>query len=201
MSIRKITVSGRTSVAALSILVLLVLAGGFLIARKSSAQVNPGGAAQAFAPILTNPPDPDRKAGNDSILIGLLLPAVQKGTGFGVEVVMGDGSVRVLQLPADPKRQTAFFDVFFTLDVTTGGYVMHLQRHGAREGGITAPAPDTSVVVRILPAVQSNGRLLRPLSAGLTVTGNRNTVLADGSVLPIPFTYGLQLAPESNRGG
>ena len=201
MSLRKIKVSGRTSILALSALAVLVLAAGLVLSRKATAQNRGPLHVMTFAPVLTQPPDPARKAGGDNIQIGLLLPAVRgEFIWFRVEAVMGDGSVRLLTLPPDSGRAISFVDVFFTVDATTGGYVLHLSPHGSRDGEVTAPAPDTSVALRILPAVQNNGAEVQPLSGGLTVSGNRDAVLGDGSVVSIPFTYGLDEGPEERQG-
>ena len=192
MSLRKISVSGRTSILALSALAVLVLAGGLIVAGKAHAQGNPGRGAPSFAPVLCD--------GSDHILVGLQLPAARREfIWFRVEATMGDGSVLVLSAPPEPIRKSSFFDVFFTVDAVNGGYVLHMAPHGSRDGEVTAPAPDTSVALRILPAVQRNGDLVQPLSAGLTVSGQRNAVLGDGSVVPIPFTYGLE-GPEERQG-
>ncbi|MFI5385359.1 MAG: hypothetical protein ACHQ50_04475 [Fimbriimonadales bacterium] len=199
MSLRKISVSGRASILAVAALAVLVLAGGLVLARKASAQGGPGRLAMAFAPVFVDPPNPDR-GGGDNILIGLLLPAVRQGsTPFKVEVMMGDGSVTVLSTPGGPARTTSFFDVFFQFDrANGGGLFLHLRNRKTGEEA-TAPANDPSVAIRILPAVQ-DGEGIQPLAGGLTVSGNRNAVLGDGSVIPIPFQYGL-LLPAVRQGG
>ena len=194
MSLRKISVSGRASIVAMSALALLVLAGGLVLARKAKAQEGGGGrSAMAFAPVLVDPPSPIK--GGDNILIGLLLPAVQHATTpFRVEATMGDGSVTVLSDPPQPIRTSSFFDVFFQFDRVNGGLVLHLRNHNTGEE-VTAPAPDTSIAIRILPAVQ-RGDLLQPLAGGLTISGFRNATMGDGSVVPMPFQYGLTEPPS-----
>ncbi|MFI5385933.1 MAG: hypothetical protein ACHQ50_07410 [Fimbriimonadales bacterium] len=200
MSVGKISISGRASILAVAALAVLVLAGGLVLARNASAQGG-GRRAMVFAPVLLNPPDLVR-GGGDSILIGLLLPAVRQGsTSFRVQVTMGDGSVAVLGLPLVPGRDAdGEIEVFLATDNSAQGFILHVMNRKTQEEA-TAHTMDTVVAVSILPAVQ-DGDAVQPLAGNLTISGMRDAVMGDGSVrLSIPITYVVQPPPDSARRG
>lgn len=169
--------------------------GGCLLIFNRPAQAQASGndlPGLTFSPVQLKPSGPAANAGEDNqgiiaILIGLLLPAVQNNNAvpFKVQVIC-DGSVVVLNVPPTNQRSFAFFDVFLTRSPRSQNeFVVHLRNRKTQQE-VTAYVPNGDMVVRVLPAVQNN-RLVMPLSLSQTSTGKLNTVMGDGSVLPVPF--------------
>jgi hypothetical protein len=183
-------ISGRTSLAALVILALLVLSGSLVLGRRAQAQGGFQSHVITFAPVLMRHRGSDA-AGVHGMEMSAWLPAVQRGDRpFACRVDMGDGSVDVLNAPPDPDRSMVFFDIYLTPEAR-GGNVVHIRNRKTGEEA-TAFTMSNEIDPCWLPAVQSNGNVLDANSVGLTVLGSQNTRLADGSVLPIPFQYAAQ---------
>lgn len=156
-----------------------------MLNRKAHAQSAPP--QIFFSPSWVDPPEPDAP-GIHRLTVQMFLPAVQRtDRPFQVHAHMGDGSVVELQPPPDPERSMATFDIFLTR-VRTGGFTVHLRN---RKTGEEATAFTTSHEIDPcwMPALNSDGFPIFPISTGETVSGRLNTRMADGSVLPIPFQY------------
>lgn len=121
--------------------------------------------------------------GNETVLFGLLLPAVQNvtkparlelfdSTGrmlTDIEVAFGDGSVR---------------NTFYHLEFGDGS-VHFLDAAGNTI--VSAPSRDGIVTAVLLPAVQAGGQTVDPLAASMQIVGADGTrgqiaAFADGSV-------------------
>src|ERR1700722_11165174 len=182
---------GRTSIVAISAIALLVVGGILAFARKAEAQRLTSRSIVTFPPSLMTPRD-SRDGGTNNLLIGLLLPAVQRGaTPLTIEAFTGDGSVRVpVPPPAAVGGGTAFFDVFVSSSTDANGrMLLHVvnQRTGLDP---TPPRARPARGRRLLPAVQ-DVLLLPAVSVAETISGFNNASFADGSVEPIPFQYAL----------
>jgi hypothetical protein len=202
-AIRKTTTRTLLGVAAFGALVCI-----FAFPRPADAQTKTPLRVTSFAPVFTQPPDPGVTPPDpdvtppdpdapwvNKITLGLLLPAIQPSwTPFRIEAVAGDGVSAVLVTPPEPDRSMAFFDVFLESLARTGGFLLHLQNRKTGEEQ-TAETTSQGIVVRVLPAVQPNGTLVQPLSAGETVRGFAPAMLPDGTLFKLPFEYAPQTPP------
>jgi hypothetical protein len=168
--------------------------------RAADAQTKTALRVTTFSPVLgdppgeADPPTPDAPWVN-KITLGLLLPAVQPGwTPFRVEAIAGDGVSAVLSDPPG-SRSMAFFDVFLESLVRTGGFMLHIRNRQTGEEQ-TVETMSQGIVLRVLPAIQPNGTLVQPLSAGETVRGFAPATLSDGTTLKLPFEYAPQNPPD-----
>lgn len=97
--------------------------------------------------------------GADRILIGLLLPAVQKvRTPFRFALVAGDGSVLVARelLPAVQRAQSPFMSSFF--DVFAGDGSVRVVDHSTQEAIYDGPAPGGQIIAILIGLVDGTGR-------------------------------------------
>ncbi|HLK17069.1 MAG TPA: hypothetical protein VKT78_19850 [Fimbriimonadaceae bacterium] len=181
---------GRASVVALAGVAVVVGAGTLFLAKRAHAQAAPGRpvvmAPSFYEPIGSGLP------GLHILSVQAWLPAVQRGdTPFALRVDMGDGSVAVLNVPPSPIRSMPMLEVFLTGNDRVG-LTVHIRN---RDTGEEATAATSSHMISPcwLPGANADGAL-NPMSVGETFRGSQNTRMADGSVLPIPFQYGLQAA-------
>jgi hypothetical protein len=187
--------SFRTLLAAAGV---ALSASALVFSDAAQAQTKTALRVTTFSPVLaapnwTDPPNPDIPV-VQQILIGLLLPAVQPSwTPFKVEAIAGDGRSAVLANPPTPDRTMAFFDVFLE-DLGGGSLRLHLRNEQTREEQ-TVDTTSHGIVVRVLPAAQTNGTLVQPLSAGETLRGLAFATMPDGGLLKMPFQYSPQTSP------
>jgi len=177
-------------VTALSIVAAATLVGGVLLSAKAGAQGGGFGRASisTFGPTELLPAV--QRQGADHILIGLLLPAVQRAKlPFRVQVVTDDLDF-VVPVDSRGNHSHSFFDVFETADPNAaGGFVVHVLNTKTGEE-VVKTTSSQDVTVRLLPAVQSNGRFVNAFASSATVSG-QNVQFGDGSVVPSPFRYAL----------
>lgn len=180
--------SGRASVLALTGAVVF-FAGVALLAPQANAKGQGVRVGRLSGPIELLPAVQD--GSGDSALIGLLLPAVQRGsTDFQVRVVTGDGSVALMNLPGMTDRQIIYLEAFEVQSRTDRANTLHIRNRKTGDESVI-PAIDPCFFVELLPAVQRNGRPVDVGPMNIVVSGQRKVVLGDGSVMPQAFKYAL----------
>jgi hypothetical protein len=185
---------GRASFLGLAVAALALAAGGFMLSQRAEAQGRIARHVITFPAAIIGPERGDSN-GIIAVLIGLLLPAVQKGgSPFVIEAVMGDGSVSIQRI--DPRGGQQFFDVFLTPNEDEKTMMLHLRNRATGEDA-TSPTTGGGVVIRLLPAVQGNGNVMMPLSMGQTLSGFDTVKMGDGSVR-LPFHMFIGGPSESN---
>ncbi|HEY3782048.1 MAG TPA: hypothetical protein VGL56_13265 [Fimbriimonadaceae bacterium] len=170
---------GRTTVAALSLVLVACIATAIGLVRRASAQSVQPAMTYNFGPIqgITT-------GGSTQTLIGLLLPAVRTGSPFVLEIFNQD-TVKELQINTvgAPPRTNARFMVTITQPATgAAGYKMTITNVATNQSVVLNTA-FSDFTARLVPAVQDNNMPVSPLSASATITG----LMGDGSVR---FQYG-----------
>src|SRR5262249_61867490 len=107
----------------------------------------------------------------------------------------GGGRLGGLVEPPDPDRTMAFFDIFLENVDGRGSLRLHVRNHQTGEEQ-TVDTTSHGIVVRVVPAIQPNGTLVQPLSAGQTLRGIAFGTMADGGLLKLPFQYSPQTTPS-----
>lgn len=194
---------GRTTVTALSIVAAITIVGATLLSTKAGAQG--GGFGQVsisrFGPTELLPAV-QREGSDDGthILIGLLLPAVQRlKEPFRLQIVNDDVNLIVPVEGGEEGRTSTFFDVFTETDANANGLTVHVKNRKTGQEFVKATSSE-NVTVRLLPAVQRTGRFLNPIASSATVKGSEPMTFGDGSVVPSPFRYALP-AVQDEFGG
>jgi len=172
----------RLVLAGVTVAVLAIVGHVAFPAASAKAQTN------GDIPVVFKSAGPIALNHQESALIGLLLPAVQRGdttapTQYQLQLVDSAGQV-IVQIPITPdaaNRKGAFFEIFFAdgsvrvVDRATGATLARVPRS---DGLFTAV---------LLPAVQSNGRAVGPISASIQLFNSNHrrgqiVAMGDGSV-------------------
>ncbi len=180
--------SGRAAVVTLSVAAAMI-AGGALFGATAKAQSSPNPTMDAqFGPTMLGPTDANG-GGDTHALIGLLLPAVrQVKQPFSVQILNDDTNLVIPIQASGDGRTSAFVDVSIVTDAT-GQRQLKAALMGSAE--YRQATNYSNVTIRILPAVQSNGRIFQPMSSSDIVKGYTRVTMGDGSVVPIPFVSDL----------
>lgn len=179
--------AGRTSITVLSVVAAIGIGGAIFLSRGAGAQGNGSAITlRTYGPVDMVPRTNEGQPGVQGILIGLLLPAVQRSAA-PFRLLFSNGDLNfVLPLSApETGRASSFFDVFFVRSPNGDGFDLHIKN---RAGGddIVRHTMLHDVAVTLLPAVQHNGRSVMPLGDNAIIRG-----FGDGSVTPVPFQIAL----------
>jgi len=195
--------SGRTTVVALSVVVVTALLAGGLVSRRADAQTTPParGIMNIFGVFQLAPATVSEGTrgiiinGGTRALIGLLLPAVnQPAEPYRLQFLNEDTN---LLLPAVmPADNTTInwgdtLQMYTVANATAPGYELNVLDERTNRIVASRSTMFNDFTVRLLPAVQKGGLSVPAVAASITLMGANNASFADGSVEPIPFEYAL----------
>ncbi len=175
MSIRrKLRLSGKVSLAYMSSVAIVLLAGSLLASRRSAAQ----GTANPPAPVYFAPTflsALDGIYGDTTFFVSSVLPAVPHATTpFRIQVVSSEGPAVTLDIPRGPEE----FDTAEVQIVESALYIFDL--NSRTFAFVNLPNDEGEIVsVRILPAIRSNGQPAYPFSADIQISSLDQTSSGD----------------------
>lgn len=185
--------AGRTRLATLTVTLAILATAGIVFINRAGAQEGGGGATGILTygpmnllPAVQSGESPESVRG----LIGLLLPAVQRVRApFRLQFLNQDvNKVIAIDVPETGGPVSSFFDIF--VELMGDGSVFHFRNRRTGED-VTVQSHFHDISVRLLPAIQRNGRLVPAVSSAATLRGTMTARMADGSVFPSPFQYSL----------
>ncbi len=169
----------RVALVAVAAALLAIVSASIVLPSAAKAQGGPNGSQEfkTAGPISLN--------NNEGILIGLLLPAVQRRVALPYRLELFDASGKMLvEIPITPEqsRKASFFDVFYG-----DGSVRVMDRKSTTGKPLYEGRSDGILIGLLLPAVQRNGESIGAIAGSfqlMNANQQRGQIIqmCDGSV-------------------